>query len=45
MPAKQEIIEIIENEVIGRNDIAFTHSIFAQCIMVPKIRLLSRYPS
>ena len=33
MPAKQEIVEIIENEVIGRNDIAFTHSVFAQCFL------------
>jgi hypothetical protein len=33
MTGRQEIIEIIDNELIGRNDIAFTHSVFAQCFL------------
>ena len=33
MPSKSEILEIIDSEVIGRNDIAFNHSVFAQCFL------------
>ena len=33
MPTKKDILDIIDNEVIGRNDIAFTHSVFVQCFL------------
>lgn len=33
MPTKAEILEIISNEVLGRDDIAFTHSLFTQCFL------------